>query len=226
MVIVFDLDDTLYEDRSFVLSGFNAVAHYLAPILLLDQSFIYNQLELELAQNRNEVFNRFLSKLGINEKRLIAKCLSVYRGHDPKICLYPEANACLNRLNQFPLYVVTDGNKIVQKKKFLALGLSDRIKKCLCTYAYGIQHSKPSPYCFFKICLLEKVNPSEVIYIADNPKKDFIGIKPLGFHTIRVLTGPYSKMIVDSKNEAEIVVENLDKITFDFLLDIFKKKIS
>ena len=225
MVIVFDLDDTLYDDRSFVLSGFHAVARYLAPLLNKDEAWIRGQLEGELQQDRNHVFNRFLQALGISDKKLIRKCVSVYRGHDPVINLYPDAQACLSRLSRFPLYVVTDGNKQVQKRKFLALGLSGVIKKCLCTHVYGIKHSKPSPYCFQVICSLEKVVPSQVVYIADNPYKDFIGIKPLGFHTIRVLTGHYGNSIVSPEYDAELTVKNLNEVTAKLMHDWGQKKI-
>ncbi len=222
MVIVFDLDDTLYPEITFVYSGFNAVAHYLSPLLHLSAEQIFGELVQELQFQRTDVFDRFLEEKGIKSRRLIVRCLSVYRQHDPDIRLFPEAEACLARFKNFPLYVVTDGNKLVQKKKFLALGLALKVRGCLCTHLYGKHSSKPSPYCFQKICQLEKVLPSEVVYIADNPRKDFIGLKPLGFHTIRVLTGPYRDEIVDPTYDAEIKILNLNELTESLLNQILK----
>lgn len=209
MVIVFDLDDTLYEELSYVRSGFRVVAAYLSPLLGSDQESIYQALLEELVVKREEVFNRFLQKQGLFSGQLVKRCVSLYRGHDPAITLYPEAYACLQRLQSYPLYIVTDGNKLVQKRKFLALGLSSFVKRCFFTYAHGLHRKKPSPYCFEKICLLERVPPAQVVYVADNPYKDFVGLKPLGFQTIRVLTGPYKGMIVGSGHDAHITIANL-----------------
>lgn len=212
MVIIFDLDDTLYEEMTYVQSGFQAVASYLSPLLNLGVDSIIKGLNVEFRIQRDKIFDRFLKKQGHDSRHLVGKCVSIYRGHPPQIQLFPEARVCLERLQNFPLYVVTDGNQRVQRRKFFALGLNAYIRKCVCTYAYGVHNSKPSPYCFQKICQWEKVNPSCVVYIADNPHKDFIGIKSLGFHTIRVLTGPYRTVTVPPAAEAEQVIHNLSEV--------------
>lgn len=225
MVIVFDLDDTLYPDLTYVWSGFYVVACYLSPILQLSVEQIERELKEELIQKRKEVFDRFLQKKNYYSKKLVKQCLSIYRKHLPTIRLFPEAIACLDRFRHRPLYIVTDGNKLVQKRKFLALGLASKVKKCLCTYAYGLQHSKPSPYCFQKICEWENVSANQVIYIADNPYKDFVGIKPLGFHTIRLLQGPYRDIRLPHDFEAEKKILSLDELTEELLLQmIYREK--
>lgn len=212
MVIVFDLDDTLFDELTYAHSGLRAAAQFLSPILKKDSSEIALALNQELTEKREQVFDRFLSKQGIINKGLVKQCISVYRGHNPQISLYPEAEDCLQRFSNYPIYVVTDGNKIVQRKKFNALGLNKRVKKCLCTNAYGMNHCKPSPYCFQKICSLEKALPSQVVYVADNPYKDFVGIKPIGFHTIRVMTGRFQRIELPDIYEADIKIGNLNEL--------------
>jgi putative hydrolase of the HAD superfamily len=212
MVIIFDLDDTLYEELSFVRSGFRAVADYLHPFINLSTKQIVDALNAELKVQREEVFDRFLLKQGIKNQKMIKCCVSVYRGHEPSLNLFPEARACLARLHDYPLYIVTDGNQLVQRKKFLALGLDLLVRRCFFTYAHGLHRRKPSPYCFEKICQIEQVSPSSVVYIADNPHKDFVGIKPLGFQTIRVLTGPYRKDQVSESYDAHLTIPNLQAL--------------
>lgn len=212
MAIVFDLDDTLYPELSFVYSGYQAVSAYLSPLLKMSPEEIEEELKAELKITRSQVFDRFLQKHKLYSRGLVKKCLSVYRGHVPMLELYPEALVCLKELQGNSLYVVTDGNKLVQKRKFEALGLDRYIKKCFYTYAHGIHRSKPSPYCFDRICRLEKTVPSKVVYVADNPYKDFVGIKPLGFQTIRVLTGPYRDCKVEPAYEADIQIADLSKL--------------
>lgn len=221
MVIVFDLDDTLYEELSFVRSGFRAVADYLSPILEIPREYILEGLLAELHVQREQVFDRFLLKQNKKNQKLIKNCVSVYRSHEPALNLFPEARACLARLQNYPLYVVTDGNQIVQRKKIHALGLDLLVRRCFFTYAHGLHRRKPSPYCFEKICNLEGVEPSSVVYIADNPHKDFVGIKPLGFQTIRVLTGPYAQDKVESAYDAHLTIPNLKSLELS-LCKIFK----
>jgi putative hydrolase of the HAD superfamily len=85
MVIVFDLDDTLYEELSFVRSGFRAVADYLSPMIGLPQKQIVEALNAELQVQREKVFDRFLLKHGIKSQKMIKGCVSVYRGHQPSL---------------------------------------------------------------------------------------------------------------------------------------------
>lgn len=228
MVIVFDLDDTLYEELSFVRSGFRAVADYLSPIIGLSQKEIVEALNAELQLQREKVFDRFFIKQGIKSQKMIKSCVSAYRGHQPSLSLFPEARVCLARLHEYPIYIVTDGNQLVQRKKFLTLGLDLLVRRCFFTYAHGLHRCKPSPYCFEKICQLEQVSPSSVVYVADNPHKDFVGIKPLGFQTIRVLTGPYRLDQVEEDYEAHLTIPNLQALNETLvqnLLSFCQKKV-
>ena len=220
LVIVFDLDDTLYRETDFVFSGFEAVAKDLSPQTQLSEGQILRELQAEFFKQRSQVFDRFLGHYGLLTKKRVARCVSVYRSHAPKIALFPEAKQCLERFKDYPLYVLTDGNQRVQRNKFSALGLASAVKKCLCTYAYGIKYQKPSPYCFHQICEWEKVKPAKVVYIGDNPYKDFVGIKPLGFQTIRVLQGPYKNVFVPADFNAHISVDNLNEIGEKLLFNL------
>jgi putative hydrolase of the HAD superfamily len=50
------------------------------------------------------------------------------------------------------------------------------------------------------------------VYIADNPYKDFVGIKPQGFATIRVLTGPYKDIAIGEAFEADWKIKDLSEL--------------
>ncbi len=222
MVIIFDLDDTLYDESQFIRSGFKAVAKYLAPLLNLNQENIVSDLEKECAQQRDLVFNRFLAKHKITSEQVIDHCVGIYRYNEPSLSLYPEALPCFERLENYPLYVLTDGNRIVQWNKFLALGLQPIMKKCVCTDEYGLYRNKPSSYCFEKICEWEKISPSQVVYVADNPYKDFIGIKPLGFRTVRVLTGANAKAWVFPRWDGDMKIMNLGALDVPMLKKLIR----
>lgn len=215
-VVVFDLDDTLYEEETFVRSGYRAVACYLSglPQITVSAEEIYAMmLDLYSTGGRHRLFDRLLQMLQLSSGTRIRRCLSVYRLHDPEIHLPEVTKVCLERLKDRPLYVVTDGNKIVQHNKLRALGLYAVMKRCYITHRYGIRHAKPSPYCFLDIAAKEKAKPSDIVYVGDNPRKDFVGIRPLGFRTIRVLTGSHRTLRMDQAHEADVTIPSLAELS-------------
>lgn len=216
-VLVFDLDDTLYDELSYVYSGFQKVALFLSKTVHEDPNAIFQELK-KLVLERPHVFDRLLHKRGLFTKKLLKECVRIYRSHDPKIILYPAAKKRLEILvKEYPLYLVTDGNLTVQRQKVQALGVNHFMKRVFCTHQYGVIHAKPSPYCFTKILSLEKVEPCDVVYIADNPRKDFVRLKALGFHTVRVLTGQHKDVYIDEAHEAEYQIKDLNHLTKSFL---------
>ena len=174
MIIVFDLDDTLYEEITYVKSGFKAVADYLSKKYQVAVSKkIYSEFVQTLQkQGRGKIFDFVLSKYNLSNKTLIQKCLSVYRLHKPKISLSVSGRTCLERLKEYPKYLLTDGNKIVQTKKIKALKIDKYFRNMMLTHNYGVNYSKPSTYCFYKILEWERAKPKDLIYIGFNMKLD------------------------------------------------------
>ena len=117
MIIVFDLDDTLYDEITYVRSSLFEVALYLSEKLLISKDIIYTNLNEVLEINgRGKVFDIVLTNYGIYSKTEIKRCLSVYRSNTPKIKLFDHAISCLERFKDYHKYLVTDGNKMVQEK--------------------------------------------------------------------------------------------------------------
>ena len=213
-VLVFDLDDTLYPELSYVHSGFRAVAAFLSPQLGVPvENLAADMIAEEAARGRGQVFDNLLRQHGRYTKSLVAACLRAYRQHIPALTLYPDAERCLTRFAAWPLYLVTDGHKEVQARKVAALGLAGRVRHAYLTNRYGRHRAKPDPHVFELICQREGVAPGEVIYVGDNPRKDFVGIKPLGFRTARILRGNYAQLEADAAHEADCRIHSLDELT-------------
>jgi putative hydrolase of the HAD superfamily len=212
MIPIFDLDDTLYPERSFVESGFLAVALDLEQNFgwPADKSFAQMVAILESA-GRGAIFNQLLSLHGAMTASLVRHCVRVYRLHQPKIHLAPAAIRCLKKLGQLP-YLVTDGHKIVQYNKVKALEIEEKFKKIYITHRYGIRHAKPSTYCFELIRRREECTWSEMYYVGDNPAKDFVNLNKLGVHTIRVRTGEYANVVAKEGFEAKYIIDTLDDL--------------
>jgi len=212
-VIVFDLDDTLYDELDFVKSGFNEVSEFLSKKFNIPKNKCYEIMINELQYGRGEIFDNTLKKYNIFSKKLVKQCISRYRSHKPKIHLFHSAIKCLKKLDIFPLYIVTDGNKIVQKNKVKALKIQKKVKFIFITSNYTLKNAKPSPYCFFKICELEKTSPQNIIYIGDDPSKDFVKIKQKGFKTIRVLTGKFKNEKYSKQFDADLTIKSLEELS-------------
>ncbi|MFC7668489.1 HAD family hydrolase [Hymenobacter humi] len=134
--------------------------------------------------------------------------------------MYPDAERCLARFAEWPLYLVTDGHKEVQARKVLAMDVAATVRHAYLTNRYGRHRAKPSPHVFELICRREGVTAGQVIYVGDNPRKDFVGIKPLGFRTVRILRGNYAHLEADEAHEAHRRIHSLDELTEEFVTSL------
>jgi putative hydrolase of the HAD superfamily len=209
-VLVFDLDDTLYDERSYVESGFRAVAAFgeaqfgWEP----DASFRF-MIDVLEKEGRGCVFDRWLAAHGKGSKTLVAECVRQYRHHRPRLRLDARAGALLPMLEGYPLYIVTDGHKLVQQLKVEALGLAPFFRHVFITHRYGIARAKPSTYCFERILEREGCDWSSLTYTGDNPAKDFVGLNRKGANTVRVLTGMHKDAVAVEGYEAQHRISHL-----------------
>ena len=220
MIIVFDLDEVLYDEKTYVISGFRTVSEFLEKDEAIPKKIIFEYLKRRLKNGRERIFNDLLDNFRIYSQKNLEKCISVYRTHTPKIKLYSDAKDCLKRLKNYPLYIVTDGNKIVQKNKIKALNLENHIKKIILTSNYELRNSKPSTFCFQKICDMEKTSPTNLVYIGDDPHKDFVGLKREGFKTIRLFKGRFKNERLSKEFEADYKIKSLKEINEEFIKKI------
>ncbi|MCT8125530.1 HAD hydrolase-like protein [Alishewanella sp. BS5-314] len=189
MIYIFDLDDTLYDERQYVDSGLRAVARFVANRWQLDEDISYQTMQQLLdSRGRGRIFDDLLAAHGLATKANVKACVSCYRLHQPQITMPAVHHQLLQQLPK-PLYLVTDGNKIVQQKKVQALGIAHYFKRIFITHRFGVKHAKPSTYCFELIKKAEQCEWPDMAYIGDNPAKDFVNLNTLGMYTLRVLTG-------------------------------------
>ena len=213
--IIFDLDDTLYDEMQFVRGGFKAVSSYTSKNANVNQNVVY-QLLLDVLEKhgRGQTFDIALKKLGLYNKNLIPKLVEVYRAHKPKLSLYSEVRTILSTLRKqgYKLGLITDGNVEVQRNKVEALKIKDFFDCIIFSDEYGIEKQKPNPFPYQKAMEELKVSARETIYIGDNPYKDFVSAKKLGIHTIRIMRGQYKNVTLNKEFEAEYQIINLGEL--------------
>jgi putative hydrolase of the HAD superfamily len=226
--IVFDLDDTLYSERDFVLSGFQAVANWASVNLGISPEQGYATLANLYHQGvRNNTFNQWLALHELDDDKhqslqpqLVANLLDIYRQHAPTISPFPDAIDLLATLAQsYKIGLVSDGYLEVQQRKWLALGLDTFFDAVVFSDKLGRENWKPST-APFKL----NIAPEFSVYIGDNPRKDFFGARQLGMYTIQIqrtdseyghLEPPeldyHPDVKIDSLADVLMAIENLDR---------------
>jgi len=211
--VVFDLDDTLYDEIDYCRSGFAAVAKFLAGFSGRSLDFARDACARTAAPacsahgmptagllfatlwdhfktgNRSKTFNAALDDLGMDyDEQRIVELVGVYRNHVPTIALPPDSEEVLRKLRaKYALGLLTDGFLPAQQLKVQALGIEEYFASIVYTEQLGRESWKPSPAGFEKILHDLGGKPENMVYVADNEQKDFIAPNRMGFATVQLL---------------------------------------
>jgi putative hydrolase of the HAD superfamily len=186
--IIFDVDDTLYLERDYVRSGFAAVSHHIKNQYGIPG---FAEVAWRLFEDglRGHIFDEALT-LVTDEPGLvpIQELVGVYREHPPTIELLPDARTTLQELAEqdVPIGVITDGPAASQHAKVAALCMRGAASTVVVTADLGPGRGKPHEAAFREVEDALALSGSDLTYVADNPKKDFIAPKRRGWRTVRV----------------------------------------
>lgn len=185
--IIFDLDDTLYDEGDFFRSGFAVVAHELERRGAGTSADIAFMLErLHFAESRVGVFQKLASRLEFPEE-WIPDLVTRFREHTPRISLAADALDVLPRLrSQFRIGCITDGWAGVQRRKLDALGVEPYLHGVLLTDELGREFWKPHARAFDELRAALGGTPDTTVVVGDNPERDMAGARNAGLRSIRV----------------------------------------
>ena len=178
MLIVLDMDDTLYLERDYVRSGVRAVDAWLAAECGAN-GFFERAWHYFLSGRRSDIFNRVLQDLNLEEDSRVSKMVEVYRTHEPDIQLLPDALSFILNHASTELAIISDGHSVSQWAKVRSLGLEGRVRTIIITNDWGREYWKPHPRAFETV--QQGYLSGNCVYIADNPLKDFIAPVTLGW---------------------------------------------
>jgi len=181
----FDMDGTLYDEYDFI----KQVYYKINKSLIDDEdilSFMLNRW-LEKGSSYPNIFNEAYDKHKNNtysQEVFIQKALRIFRTYSPTLLL-PERNKKLLTYfkNNFNVFLITDGNYELQKKKFLALGLDEYFeeKNVIFTGKYGPEFHKPN----IKSLDLLDIDLTKSIYFGDrNTDKKFSVLANMKFKKV------------------------------------------
>jgi putative hydrolase of the HAD superfamily len=212
--VAFDVDDTLYLERDYVRSGFSAAGAWASRQLAVE-GFVERAWSLFERGHRGRIFNEALIELGVRpEPQVVDALVRVYREHTPAIALLPDARRCLGELRgRIFLAVITDGPAVSQRAKVEALGLPALVDMVVLTSELGDGLEKPHPRAFELVQAAAGVEGALCAYVADNPAKDFMAPRRLGWRTVRVVRPLGLHAGRDSGADVDSQVATLDDLT-------------
>lgn len=216
LVIVCDLDDTLYLERDYVASGFRAVGEWAEMQLSLPE-FGKVAWQLFEAGHRERIFNLALQELGADEdSRLIEQMVSVYRGHEPTIKLQDDVSRFLAGASALGgLALVTDGFREAQQNKIAALNLEQLgFSPVVVTDIWGREFWKPHPRAFRWVDECFQCSSCNFVYIADNATKDFLAPNQLGWTTVQISRtgGLHTKEPPTADHAPALFIDSFDQL--------------
>lgn len=176
-VIVFDLDDTLYNELDFLKSAYKSIALFLEPH---NWKQLYSRM-FSMYRSKINVFEFLANNYDIETSALVER----YREHKPDIELFDGALNLLTEIKRKngKIAIITDGRSMTQRAKLEGLGILHFIDKIIISEEIGSE--KPNVANFKAV--ENSISRSNHYYIADNLKKDFIAPNSLGWKSIALV---------------------------------------
>ena len=175
--VIFDLDDTLYSEKEYMKSGFKAVSDFLGGG--------YEEKLRGYFEVGKPAIDELLTEIGRRDEKDVA--LRIYRNNKPEIHLYEGVAEVLGRLRKtgMKIGIITDGRPEGQWNKIEALGLEELVDDIIITDELGgVQFRKPCDIAFRIMQNRWKLPASEIVYVGDNPNKDFQAPQQLGMKSV------------------------------------------
>lgn len=176
-VIVFDLDDTLYNELDYLKSAYIEISKELEPD---NWKQLFTRL-FSLYRNKHDVFEFICSTYTSDKEELIQK----YRNHIPNIKPFDGVLDSFKKIKakNGKLAIITDGRAVTQRNKLKSLGLLSYFDYIVISEEIGSEKPNVSNY----KAIEDHFQLSTYFYIADNFKKDFITPKKLGWQTVALI---------------------------------------
>jgi putative hydrolase of the HAD superfamily len=214
--ILLDLDDTLYAEHDYFLSGLGAMANWMSQGDTQRMAQLLVELSADVAINgRQGVIDRISVPPEISPEMADSwrlTLLHIYRTHKPSLRAFDDVAPFLLRARQlgYRLALVTDGKSCVQWNKLTSLGLDRQCDAIIVTD--DIDAPKPSSKPFLLASRLLGVAAANCVYIADDPSKDFFGPHRLGMASMQItrcLAWPLARPVQAGQQAAQYQITSL-----------------
>ena len=185
--LVLDLDDTLYPERRFALSGYAAVARWLHATQGTPADTVFAGLVRALRTGRRATAFQDVCRSVQLDGALLPEMLRVYRHHEPRLRLSDSTLQMLVQARRsWRVGLLTNGLPGIQARKIAALRLESLIDVIVLAEEHGTGVGKPDPAAFEVVLERLGVEPGAAVFAGDDPVRDVAGARNVGMKTIRV----------------------------------------
>jgi putative hydrolase of the HAD superfamily len=192
--VLFDLDDTLYDQRQWLQGAWSAVAARAVEWGVPDPVRFEAALHAaaEGGTDRGGIIDNALVAIRATGVP-VAPLVAAFRAYEPAgLDLYVGVAAALRELaGRVPLGLVSDGDPLVQRAKLVALDVGAYFATVVLSDEYGRAHRKPDRLPFDVALGALGVDPGDAVYVGDRPAKDVAGPVAMGMRAVRVRTGEW-----------------------------------
>lgn len=185
--VIFDLDDTLYRERRFVLSGLAEVARTIDRRHGVPAAQTFRHLQgLFRRVGREALLQTYCRSVGLPVGD-VPEWVTLIRAHQPRLRLPRSSAAMLDDLRRrgLRLGILTNGNVMTQEAKVHALGLGARVDAIVLADRHAVG-GKPHRACFDAVIEALGVSASRSVYVGDHAVKDIDGARAAGLRAIWV----------------------------------------
>ncbi len=177
-LIIFDLDNTIYNEDNFIKPSLLKVSRFLSQELKLEGKMIFLKLKkLKYKENDQKIFDSFLSNYKLPKqkfKNLVKKSIKLYQTYNCKNLENSKSlKSYLKKLYKLKtLYLVTNGDYFRQKNKITKLKIHNYFKKI---YILDRKKTdiKPSTKNLGNLKkIIKKEGAKYSVYVGDNSKID------------------------------------------------------
>ena len=184
--VIFDLDDTLYPFRRFVLSGFAACARRLARRRGVNGRRAFNwMVKAHRDGAHGQEVQMALQLLGLSASLTPSLVDDIVWGRELNLRLPTSVVETLAQLRAdgWRLGVLTNGDPEVQARKVDALGLAEHVDAVVFATEHG--HGKPDSASFLEAARRLRVAPARTVFVGDDEWCDVHGARQAGMRTVR-----------------------------------------
>lgn len=175
--IVFDLDETLFPQKPWILKKLAMLHETLHFEKVTVDKFVDTGLRLLEEGHRSDLLDRLAELFKLPSDKMI----QTYRNLIPDTTEYPDVKPVLNELRTqgYLIGLLTDNPPNSQKQKLESTGLGDYFDAIHFTKESGFE--KPDPQGFLQIRKKLNVEANECCMVGDHLYKDIIGGHASGF---------------------------------------------
>ena len=169
--VLFDLDDTLYDQRQFLDGAWRAVAARAALDGVDPDRFESALRDLTThGSDRGHIIDLALARVEASSVA-VPTLVAAFRSHAPEhLDPYPGVTDALNDLSKrVPLGLISDGDPVTQRAKLAALGVARYFTSVVLSDEHGRAHRKPDPLPFRRALAELGVEAHDAVTIAASP---------------------------------------------------------